>query len=570
MTARYDVVVIGSGFGGAITACRLAQAGRAVCLLEKGKRWDRLDFPRGSGEVARLALANDKHRANGDGFIEYRAFRNMDVIQGTGVGGGSLHYFNVHIRPPAFIFDQPSWPRRITLRRLRPYYTLAADMLGATPIRDHFARPVPSRTQAFEDAVNSIGRHADRVPVCVRFADLETAEGVLPGCEHCGNCLLGCHVHAKNTLDLNYIPLAEEYGAVVLPQHQALNITPDGQGYAVTCRDLTTPPADPPSDSFKTFYAQQVVVAAGTLGTNELLLRCKLQTRTLPRLSDQLGQRFSGNGDFIFAGTRYRDRIVDPGRGPSITAGVGFRQEKDQYIYIEDLGFPDPFVWHFNHAIPTRGRLRRTLRQGRHYVSDALGAGLKLQLEELLEDGFLTHVLPYLGMGTDAANGVLTLDRHGDVRLQWSARKSLPMFRFMVQQMRNLSEASGGRFINSFLWRTPLIGLPLHKTLTAHPLGGCAMSDTPMTGVTNDCGEVWGYKGLYVADGALMPAAIGVNPSATISAIAERVAFHLIHGRELREDDASTPTNERTARLPVPVEAGSRRAPTTTQKELAP
>ncbi len=562
VASDYDVIVIGSGFGGAITACRLAQAGRSVCVLEKGRRWNRVDFPRGPGEVAQSTISSGNRQDAGRGFIEYRTFRTMDVVQGTGVGGGSLHYFNVHLRPPAFLFNQPAWPKRITMRRLRPYYTLAADMLEAHPVTDTQELGLPRRTQVFEDAVSSLGRQADRVPICVRFSDEHTDSGQKRGCEFCGNCLLGCHVHAKNTLDLNYIPLAEQHGAVVLPLFQALNITPDGQGYAVTCTDLSAPPASDPRSTMRKFRAQQVVVAAGTLGTNELLLRCKQQSRTLPRLSDQLGKRFSGNGDFIFAGTRYQSRVVDPGRGPSITAGVGFRKENNQYIYIEDLGYPDPFIWYFNSAIPTRGRIARLLRQTRRYLGDAFGTGLKFELEELLEDGFFTHFLPYLGLGTDAADGTLTLDAKGEIHLHWSIRKSLPMYRDMVDHMKALSAASGGRFVNSFLWRTPLIRVPLSKTLTAHPLGGCAMSDTPLTGVTNDCGEVWGYKGLYVADGALMPAAIGVNPSATISAMAERVAFQMIHGRELREDDASVPSNRTTTSKAAPVAVQTN--PTTT------
>lgn len=540
MKGDYDVIVIGSGFGGAITACRLAQAGRSVCILEKGRRWERTHFPRSPAEVSRNAIASGTHHWPGRGFIEYLTFRNMDVVQGSGVGGGSLHYFNVHMRPPGFIFDQPAWPRQITMRRMRPYYSLAAEMLGANNLDVAAEQPVPLRTEVFEDAVNSIGRQADRVPICVRLPSANVTENT---CEYCGNCLLGCHVKAKNTLDLNYIPLAEHHGAEVLPLHHALRITPEAEGYSVVCNDLGAPPADDLHSTTKTLRARQVVVAAGTLGTNELLLRCKHTHRTLPRLSPRLGQGYSGNGDFIFAGTRYETRLVDPGRGPSITAGVGFHEKHDQFIYIEDLGYPDPFIWYFNSVIPRRGRIWNWSRQARRYLADALGVPLRFELNELLEDGYLTHFLPYLGMGTDAADGRLYLNRAGELELKWSVRRSLPMFRRMLEHMRSLSECSGGRLMNSFLWQTPVTRLPLSKTLTAHPLGGCALSDTPLKGVTNDRGEVWGYKGLYVADGALMPAAIGVNPSATISAVAERVAFHMIHGRELREGDAKAPSN---------------------------
>ena len=537
----YDVLVIGSGFGGAITACRLAQAGRSVCILEKGKRWNRYNFPRGPGEVASSAIADEKDNVRQNGFIEYRTFKNMDVIQGTGVGGGSLHYFNVHIQPPDFIFEMPKWPSGISRQTLRPYFSLAADMLAANEITDNQDRYTPKRTQAFEDAVNSIGLKAERVPICVRLS--ETPDSALPACDHCGNCLLGCHVHAKNTLDLNYIPLAEAHGAVILAQHEALNIMPTAQGYRVTCRDLSAPPADAPSETIKQFQAHQVVVAAGTLGSNELLLNCKHRSRTLPRLSARLGKGFSGNGDFLLAGTHYPDRIVDPGRGPSITSGVGFNKQGSQYIFIEDLGFPDPFIWYFNNMIPTWGRFTRSLQQMKGYLSEAFGTGLNFQMDALLEEGFMTSFLPYLGMGTDAADGQLSLDKHGKIRVNWSIRNSLPMFKDMIGHMKTLSKASGGRFINSILWQTPFLGLPFQKTLTAHPLGGCAISDSPINGVTNDCGEVWGYKGLYIADGSLLPAALGVNPSATISALAERVAFHMIHQRELRTNDAQRPLN---------------------------
>jgi cholesterol oxidase len=565
----YDVVIIGSGFGGAITACRLAEAGRSVCILEKGKRWNRVDFPRGPGEVSKSAIADEQQPNRSNGFIEYRTFRNIDVIQGTGVGGGSLHYFNVHIQPPAYIFDRPSWPKKINLKQLKPYYGLASNMLAANKMTATKDRDIPLRTQAFEDAVNSIGLTPERVPICVRLEDSRTYMGSQPGCDHCGNCLLGCHIHAKNTLDLNYLPLAEQHGAVIFPQHQALNITPNAQGYSVTCQDLAAPPADQTDTSLKEIQAKKVIVAAGTLGTNELLLHCKQRSKTLPLISKRIGKSFSANGDFLFAGTRYQSRLIDPGRGPSITTRVGFQNGK-QYICIEDLGYPDPFIWYFNNLIPTWGRLARAVRQAKQYIGEALGTGLNFQLEELLEAGFMTHFLPYLGMGTDAADGRLSINKHGLIRLHWNIRKSLPMYKEMIEHMNTLSTASGGHFINSLLWKTPLLGIPFHKTLTAHPLGGCAMSDSPLTGVTNDCGEVWGYKGLYVADGSLMPAAIGVNPSATISAVAERVAFQMIHHREITTKDDSYPNNidELSQTEDKYDQADNRKTPQTQQAEL--
>jgi len=543
MKNKYDVIVIGSGFGGAITACRLAQAGRSVCLLEKGRRWGNTEFPRGAGEVSTKAAWDPREsNQNAQGFVEYVPFKNMDVVQGIGVGGGSLHYFNVHMQPPAFIFQSPQWPQSVTLKTMRPYYRIAADMLGATKITPPQARVAPLRTTVFQDAVERLGRRAELIPICVHFGKdgkLSPGGQVQKACDYCGNCLLGCHNHAKNTLDLNYIPVAEKHGAEVYPLHEVTKLVPNNQGYRVYFKDCSK--EDEPF--LGEIQARQVVLGAGTLGTTQLLLRCKQVYRTLPNLSPQLGKRFSGNGDFIFAGAYLPNQLVEPGRGPSITAGIGFAGDNGQHIYIEDLGYPDPFIWYFNALIPRTKGLADRLRQVSGYIMKACGRRSEFELERLLEHGFLSHFLPYLGMGTDAADGIFKLNSQGKLALDWSYRNSRVMFDTMLGHMQALSEAAGGTFINSFMWKSLLLKWPFHKTLTAHPLGGCVMSDTPSQGVANQWGEVWSYPGLFIADGALVPSAISVNPSATISALAERVAFHMIHGRELLEDDLNTPVN---------------------------
>lgn len=537
MQNSYDAVIIGSGFGGAITGCRLAQAGYSVCILERGKRWNKSSFPRSPGEVSQCFW----RARESFGFIEYKPYKRIDVIQGCGVGGGSLHYFNVHLRTPAGIFSQPGWPKVITRETLDPYYAVAEDMLDSKPITPPEGRALPRRTQAFLAAATAVGHKAELVPIGVYTGnDRNNPHSGIPqaACIYCGNCLLGCDVHAKNTLDLNYIVVAQTNGADVFPLHQASKIEPLGEnGYRVYFDRLD--PADPDHPDPGSVIGKRVILAAGTLGTNELLLRCKEIYKTLPNLSHALGQGFSGNGDFLLAVTCNANQHIDPGRGPSITIGADFSTENNR-IFIEDLGYPDPFMWLLEGAIPNSNRIRNIIRVIHSYILASLGLGsdrIGFEIDRLFKGGATTKMLPYLGMGTDAADGRLELN-HGWLDINWSHRNSRQMFREMEKALKRLSQALDGKYLTSLLWKWPS-----RKLLTAHPLGGCRLGDNERNSVANHCGEVWSYPGLYVADGSIMPSALSVNPSLTISALAERVAFWIIHGREMEPADSATPVN---------------------------
>jgi cholesterol oxidase len=536
MTDSYDVVVIGSGFGGSVAGCRLAQAGRSVCILERGKRWGEGDFPRTIGQVAKAFWDT---QANSFGFLEYRAFRRIDVIQGCGVGGGSLHYFNVHLRTPAEIFQQKEWPTGLTRQVLDPYYDLAHDMLDVSPLHPPADRGLPPRTTAFLEAAKLAGgKEAGLVPIAVYTGAYRgNPHSGLPqtGCDYQGNCMLGCDLHAKNSLDLNYLPLAEKYGATVCPLHLVNKIEPltDGR-YQVHFERLDG--TGPGSVMGKT-----VIISAGTLGSTELLLRCRDEHGTLPNLSPMLGCRFSGNGDFILAGTFDADREIDPSQGPSITAGADFSTNHNR-IYIEDLGYPNPFMWLVEGMLPSPHRLKDLFIAAVTYVLATLGCHIgrsrvSFEAQDLFQGGVTSRFLPYLGMGTDAANGRLKL-KDGAIDIRWSPRKSKPMYKEMERALKKMSRTLHGKYFTSILWRWPL-----RKLLTAHPLGGCPMGDSAATGVANHWGQVWNYPNLYVVDGSIIPTALSVNPSATISALAERIAFWMIHGREMIPGDPDTPRN---------------------------
>jgi cholesterol oxidase len=564
MNKRYDVAIIGSGFGGSIVGCRLAQAGRSVCILERGRRWENTEFPRSPAEFAQDAFWDVVNRRFG--FLQYQAFPGMHVIHGCGVGGGSLHYFNVHIRPPASIFADPRWPATIDLKVLDPYYRLARDMLDAEPLSPPSERQLPNRTTVFQDACRALGREADIVDIAVYTGSpRQNPHGnasQLP-CDYSGDCLLGCATHAKNTLDLNYLPLAERHGASIFPLHSVncmRRLEAPASGYRITF-DRRDPDAPERTDAGYV-DAETVVVAAGTLGTNELLLRCRDVHGTLPELSAALGRGFSGNGDLLLAGTM-TELDVNASRGPSITAGADFASPR-QEAYVEDLGFPDELLWFIEGMLANATPTVNLFRWGELFVGELLdrrgmsmrGATSRISRERqrLFRNGRTRRYLPYLGMCEDAADGQLALDRHGQLDLRWNPRASLKNIEELETAMRQLSRALDGEYLPSPLWSPPL-----RELLTAHPLGGCAMSDDPSSGVVDEYGKVYHYPGLYIADASIIPTALARNPTATISALAERVAFHLVHGRELHVADDATPSNrwpdepERPAGPPPPV-----------------
>lgn len=520
MKEIYDVVVIGSGFGGAIAAARLSLAGRSVCVLERGKRWEPSEFPRTTPELAR-AWWNPRDL----GLLDLRAFRRVDVIQASGVGGGSLVYFNVNWRPGPKVFEDPRWPKAIKRDTLEPYYDMSREVLEARKLTPTPGFPVPPRTEAFFDAVKKTGREPTLVNIAVYTGEPRQnpyGGADQEGCIYCGNCMLGCRVNAKNTLDLNYLAVAERNGTEVFPLHQVERIEPldDGEGgYRVHFRKLSPDASEPGSVT-----GRKLVVAAGTIGTNELLLNSRDVHKTLPKLSRALGRGFSINGDFLLNGTTQADRDINPIFGPLITSGVEVGSGGDG-VFVSDIAYPDPFLWYVQGSLYPFARIRNTLAGAAAYLGRTFGLTkpwhYAKDFDRFFEGNFSPRWLGYLGMGTDASNGTLKL-RRGGMDLDWSFRDSMRMYNKMWKVMKEFSGALNGKFRTSITWYWPL-----RKLLTAHPLGGCALSDSPEQGVANEWGEVWNYPNLYVSCGSVVPTALGVAPSGTIAALAERIAEHM-------------------------------------------
>jgi cholesterol oxidase len=332
-------------------------------------------------------------------------------------------------------------------------------------------------------------------------------------CIHCGNCDIGCKVKAKNTLDLNYIPWAERHGAQVRPLHQVNYIKPEGNGYGVYFDRLDRGQRIPGHES-----ARIVILAAGSLGSTELLLRCRDQHKTLPNISPFLGHGWSSNGDFLTPAF-HEGRQISPTQGPTISSAIDFLDGSvdHQQFFIEDGGFPD-LLGNYLEAKLSTGTKRRKYRI-------LLG-----ELSKVIRGRDpLSCVMPWFAQGIDAADGRLYLGRpwhapwRKKLKLDWDIKRSKTVINAIVNMHKRLAEATGGK-----PWVPPTWTV-LKNLITPHPLGGCNMGATATNGVVNHQGAVFGYPNLYVADGAIIPEAVGLNPSKTIAALAERIA-HLIPG----------------------------------------
>jgi cholesterol oxidase len=341
-----DVAVIGSGFGGAAVACRLAQAGKKVVILEQGKQYPtgRFDY-----EATGHGVATNRY---GHFWVDIGV--GMNVIRGIGVGGGSLHYFGVRLRTHPDIFENPRWPRSINRKVLDPYYDLADDMVKAAPTEPHPVLGRPAHGEAFIAAAKNCCRcktEPHYVPIAVNTGTqlIETAAGVpQTPCVFCGECLIGCppsqsfggYVNARALLTLNYLAIAQRMGnATIYPLHRVRWIERAREGFEIDLIVLDPSAATKENDEIGQcgkLRAKQVVLAAGTMGSVELLLKSK-EKGYLPEISDQLGLHFSGNGDFVFARTMNTPQNLQPTAGPSITAGADFSTSEHK-IFIEDLG----------------------------------------------------------------------------------------------------------------------------------------------------------------------------------------------------------------------------------------
>jgi cholesterol oxidase len=511
---NYDAIVIGSGFGGAVAAARLAEAGARTLVLERGRRWDRSNYPIRSGDW----LWDQHDPAGRNGWLDLRIFRHMAVAQGAAVGGGSHIYANISAVPPRETFDL-GWPPELTWDALAPHYATVGQVMNVQMVPDG---QWTNRMRLMKDAADAIGAGGRfrKLELAVSFdpdyhygleepTDLRhsrsfvNAHGVEQGtCVHLGNCDVGCDADAKNTLDRNYLAMAEAKGAEIRALHLVTAIVPEGAGYRVHFDEIGGGTRRPAS-----LTAERVVVAAGSLGSTELLLNCRDVTKTLPRISPFLGRNWSSNGDFLTPAF-HKDRRPEPSMGPTIGSAIDFldRSEGGEAYWIQDGGFPDLVAGWIREGETALPHVRRFMR------------GLRKALADTPTD----RIMPWFAQGVDAADGRLSLRRRWwlfgrrQLTLDWQIAKSQTMIEAIVAMHRRLAAATGGIPLVPPSWTH------FKYLVTPHPLGGCNMGTEVANGVVDHAGRVFGYPNLQVLDGAIVPEAVGVNPSRTIAALAER------------------------------------------------
>ncbi|MDQ3764000.1 MAG: alpha/beta fold hydrolase [Actinomycetota bacterium] len=543
---HYEVVVVGSGYGGAIAASRLARAGRQVCLLERGKELQPGEYPDTGPEALAEMQIDFPHRHVGSrtALYDMRVNDDLNVVLGCGLGGTSLINANVSLRADPRVFDGPHWPEalRADLETLmEDGYRRAEEMLKPTPLPDSVVSL--KKLEALADSSTVLPGRFNRVPINVTFTDHVNHVGVeQKACTLCGDCVSGCNNGAKNTVLMNYLPDARNHGAKIFTRVGVRYVQRKNDRWLVYYQLLDTgrerfdaPPLCVSADI--------VVLAAGALGSTEILLRSA--ENGLP-LSDHVGRRMTGNGD-VLAFSYNSDREVngigwghrDNGEvepvGPCITGMIDNRDQSDleQGMVIEEGSIP--------------GALANCLPESFAAAARTSGIDTDPSLQDRIQElareqqslifgsyrGAVRNTQTYLVMSHDDGNGqaVLEADR---LRIHWRHVGGQPVFDRISEALQRATGPLGGTYLTSPIWNKWLG----ERLISPHPLGGCVMAEDAEHGVVNHKGQAFAgtagsavHEGLYVSDGSVIPRPLGVNPLLTISALAERCCALLAQDR---------------------------------------
>ncbi len=536
---KYEVVVIGSGYGGSIAASRMSRCGKQVCLLEKGKEFMPGEFPKDITHAAKEMQITTKGKTSGskNGLYEFVINDDINVFKGCGLGGTSLVNANVSIEPEARVFEDAIWPGEIRndLNSLKEGIARAREMLKPNPYPEGKNNyPVLCKTLGMRKSADDMKEPFKLLDINVNFEDKLNHVGVKQEkCINCGDCVTGCNHTAKNTTQMNYLPDARNHGAEIFTEVDVKYLERSGNEWLIyfEIHNSGREKFDAPLMFIK---ADTVFISAGSLGSTEILLR---SARNGLPLSGNLGKRFTGNGDVLGFGFNNDVAIhgiglgnkAEKGKisdvGPCITSALDIRQKAnlEDGMTLEEGSIPGPL----------RSILVSTFLSLSVLLGKDTDSGFKDFLKEKWREvksffggpyrGALDNTQVYLVMTHDDGNGTMNLeDEHLSIR--WNDVGKQKIFKKVRNKLKAATKALGGTFIQNPAW-TKLLNYDL---VTVHPLGGCVMGEDSSTGVVNHKGQVFSaegektlHPGLYVMDGAIIPRPLGTNPLLTISGLAE-------------------------------------------------
>lgn len=528
----YDAIVVGSGYGGGVAASRLARMGLRVAILEQGRHWRPGDFPTTAKARRKTTRLTGRAPKFGDpaGLYYLSVGKGLTVFGASGLGGGSLINAGVVLRPDLARLRKAGWPEAVVADGLLLEGLARAEaMLGvaSAPDPERFAKFAGMRKMA-----QASGLQARLPPMTIAHRPGTNAAGVTQyGCRNCGDCWSGCNAGAKNTVGITYIADAVDHGAAVFCQARVQSIAKSGNGWEVLARDLSQPNIE------KRIEAPVVVLAAGTLGTNELLMRAR--DRGLA-LSAKLGEKFSANGDDLVIASDFNQPVNAIATGFPSQAPRGTPQVGPHSMALIDLGDEHGPVWVHDGTMLT---MMAALSPLDNLLRLNVGEAFRLLKQGIYGDGLSRVQLLYV-VAHDDASGRLRL--HNDrVIVDWPGYSDAPERVRAEQKVKTMIERAGGVF-NTNPFVMPAFG---GNRIIAHPLGGCAMGETVDDGVVAPDGRVFDptigpegfHDGLYVCDGAAVPSAIGVSPLLTITALAERAMMLAAERLHKKLDIEATP-----------------------------
>ncbi|MEQ1586241.1 MAG: GMC family oxidoreductase, partial [Cyclobacteriaceae bacterium] len=566
---HYDVVVVGSGYGGSVAASRLSRAGKNVCLLERGREILPGAYPNDMSTVKDEIQIDAPYAHIGPktALFDFRTNEDMNVLIGCGLGGTSLINANVALELDPRVFEADGWPLpedgKSWIETLKPFYALGRTMLDSQRYPESF--PKLNKLEALAKSAKDMDQPFYRPPINVNFRDRLNPFGVhQKACNGCGDCCSGCNVSAKNTTLMNYLPDAHNHGAEIFTQASVQYIAKNNQGWKIIIEDNSAE-----AETTMEVNCDVLILSAGSLGSTEILLRS--QKKGLG-LSPRLGSHFSGNGDVLaFGYNSYWDEQEKNGKasasqingigvgdnlvakknypGPCITGIIDMRKSDHvkEGLVIEEGVIPGAFATGlaagFLFGDTQYGNFFQYGKEdGTARLMDAQNLADAMQnsgasMTDFAYKGAVGKTQTYLVMSHDNAGGELTLN-DDRIRIQWPGIGRSKVINEDNKRIQEANQAIKGQFLPNPAW-TEEMGKQL---ITVHPVGGCRMGTDASTGVVDARCRVFSndgqvvHDGLYVMDGSIFPGAAGVNPLLTITALSERACYLLTNDKGWKID----------------------------------